>query len=341
MTKESEQTRSLSVDDGDFGHRDDRGQWVPFALRQYPPVFVWPPQPIRLGRWFVRSYVLSWHLFYALIAIAFWRYLSPSANTASSFGVTWIAWLLIRNIGIVVLFYGVWHLRLFIRRTQGVSFKFNNRWPKTESSVFKFGNQTRDNMFWTLASGVPIWTAFECLMLWAHANGMVTPLTFGERPVLFVLLLLAVPAFRDLHFYAVHRLLHIPVLYGPFHRLHHNNTNPGPWSGLAMHPVEHLLYFTGVLIHFIIAAHPVHIIYQLVHAGLSPAPGHTGFSEVVISDRGKPITINTYGFNHYLHHKYFECNYADGPFPFDKWFGTYHDGTPESYKAMRARLKAR
>ncbi len=29
-----------------------------------------------------------------------------------------------------------------------------------------------------------------------------------------------------------------------FHSLHHKSYNPGPWSGLSMHPVEHLLYYT-------------------------------------------------------------------------------------------------
>ena len=37
---------------------------------------------------------------------------------------------------------------------------------------------------------------------------------------------------------------------------------------------------------------------------------------------------------HYLHHKYFEVNYADGMVPLDKWFGSFHDGTPEAHEAM-------
>ena len=41
---------------------------------------------------------------------------------------------------------------------------------------------------------------------------------------------------------------------------------------------------------------------------------------------------------HYLHHKYFECNYADGILPLDRWFGTLHDGSEKSFDKMRARL---
>ena len=40
---------------------------------------------------------------------------------------------------------------------------------------------------------------------------------------------------------------------------------------------------------------------------------------------------------HYLHHKYFEVNYADGVLPLDKWFGSFHDGTPDGDAAMKRR----
>ena len=52
----------------------------------------------------------------------------------------------------------------------GTSFKFNGKWPSTNNSAFLFGNQNIDNIIWTFASGVPIWTAYEVLTLWAFAN---------------------------------------------------------------------------------------------------------------------------------------------------------------------------
>jgi sterol desaturase/sphingolipid hydroxylase (fatty acid hydroxylase superfamily) len=42
---------------------------------------------------------------------------------------------------------------------------------------------------------------------------------------------------------------------------------------------------------------------------------------------------------HYLHHKHFECNYADGILPLDRWFGTFHDGSLEAQEKMKKRLK--
>ena len=68
--------------------------------------------------------------------------------------------------------------------------------------------------------------------------------------------------------------------------------------------------------------------------GLSPAEGHTGFDRVVV---GEEASMDTSYFAHYLHHKYFEVNYSDGMVPLDKWFGSFHDGTPEADAAMKAR----
>jgi sterol desaturase/sphingolipid hydroxylase (fatty acid hydroxylase superfamily) len=49
-------------------------------------------------------------------------------------------------------------------------------------------------------------------------------------------------------FYFGHRLLHAKFLYKRFHALHHRNVEVGPWSGLAMHPVEHIIYFSTVVV---------------------------------------------------------------------------------------------
>ena len=32
--------------------------------------------------------------------------------------------------------------------------------------------------------------------------------------------------------------------YMKAHKLHHKSMNPGPWSGLSMHPIEHFLYYS-------------------------------------------------------------------------------------------------
>ena len=44
---------------------------------------------------------------------------------------------------------------------------------------------------------------------------------------------------------------------------------------------------------------------------------------------------------HYLHHGYFTVNYSVESVPLDKWFVSFHDGSPEAQTAMLARRKRR
>ena len=71
--------------------------------------------------------------------------------------------------------------------------------------------------------------------------------------------------------------------------------------------------------------------------GLAPAQGHTGFDKIILSDK---TTVDISVFNHYLHHKYFECNYSDGTIPLDKWFGSFHDGSNEATVAIKERARS-
>ena len=72
---------------------------------------------------------------------------------------------------------------------------------------------------------------------------------------------------------------------------------------------------------------------------LAPAVhGHSGFEKLLVNDKEG---VMTGGHAHYLHHKYFECNYGDGNLPLDKWFGTHHDGSEEAQIRMIERMKQR
>jgi sterol desaturase/sphingolipid hydroxylase (fatty acid hydroxylase superfamily) len=275
---------------------------------------------------------------YAIGAIGIWFFLTPSLDHFQTLSLFWFGVLLVRNLVLALIVYGTWHLWLYVFRKQGTEFKYNRKWPDENSKRFTFNNQTYDNMFWTLASGVPIWTCYEMLLLWAYSNGYATIISPVENPVAFTLIFFLVPFVHEVGFYFAHRFLHWPPLYRIAHKLHHRNTNPGPWSGLSMHPIEHVIYFAPSLIFFVIAAHPVHMINLLSRLGVAPAEGHTGFDRIVT---GEEKSVDRSYYAHYLHHKYFEVNYADGMVPLDKWFGSFHDGTPEAHEKMKERRRRR
>jgi sterol desaturase/sphingolipid hydroxylase (fatty acid hydroxylase superfamily) len=132
----------------------------------------------------------------------------------------------------------------------------------------------------------------------------------------------------------VHRLIHVPILYKYIHSVHHNSVNPSPWSSLSMHPVEHLLYWSDSLIHLIVPSHPLLFLYNLQITGTGAVVGHIGFDKMEVGEHG---AVNTHAFAHYLHHKHFEVNYADGATGIDKLFGTWHDGSKEGQELMDAR----
>ena len=328
------------MDDSSFGREDARGSWTPKKPVSYGPAFDWPPDPRALGRWLFGfpGYFLPWNVFYAVLALFIWQFLTPSLATMKNPGLGWIALILGRNILLAIAVYGAWHLWLYSWRKQGTAFKYNRQWPKDRAAGFLFGNQTYDNMFHTLVSGVPIWTAYECLLLWGYANGIAPMIGFAEHPIGFVALFFLVPFIHEVGFYFAHRLLHYPFLYEIAHKLHHRNINPGPWSGLSMHPIEHVIYFSTILLFFFIPSHPIHMINLASRLGVSPAQGHTGFDRVVL---GEETSFEASYYAHYLHHKYFEVNYSDGMVPLDKWFGSFHDGTPEAHEAMKNRRMRR
>jgi sterol desaturase/sphingolipid hydroxylase (fatty acid hydroxylase superfamily) len=319
------------------------GGWRPPGVIQIPPIFVWPPKPIG----FLKSvfgfpgYLWPWNALYAATALLTWLFLTPDFAQMSTFAVGWIAIILFRNLMLVTLYVSAWHLHLYVRRAQGTDYKYNGRWLATNNPNFLFRNQVLDNVFWTIFSAVPIWTAYEVLTLWAQANGYIPLVRWRSHPVYCVLLMVCIPLLNEIHFYLIHRLIHWPPLYRAVHSLHHRNVNTGPWSGLAMHPVEHLVYFSAVLLHWIIPSHPLHVLYHLQHLAFSPAQGHSGFDRIVLDDM-RQKTLNTDHYIHYLHHKYFEVNYGSDQYvPMDKWFGTFHDGSEKAQEAMNRRVLKR
>ena len=319
-----------------WGSRDKRGEWQPDDLPQPSPLFRWPIKPVSIIKYLFapQGFLWPYNLLYALIALISWVFFNPDLARTASFEIGWIAEIYLRNFVLLILVAGGLHLRLYIAKGQGTKFKYSDKWLAKRNSKFLSSNQTRDNIFWTLASGCTIWTAYEAVTLWAYANKLIPYVDWRTNPVYCTVLMAAIVFLRLIHFYWAHRFTHWKPLYKAAHFLHHKNVNIGPWSGLSMHPIEHLLYFSGVLLHWIIPSHPLHAIFHLMHAGLSPALGHAGFHKLVaIGERG----LMADNYFHYLHHRYFTVNFGHEAVPLDKWFGSFHDGSPEAHAAMLAR----
>ena len=309
----------------DPGFRNAKGEWRPSYPIRYAPVFVWPPRPLALSKWIISWPGFMWprNLVLLLISALAWLYTEPNLARCVGFRWDWLLQIWARNLALTWLVYGGYHLYLYILKGEGTKGKYDARWPARDSNVFLFRNQVFDNIFWTGGIAVLVWTAYEAMGLWLFANHHIPYLSWNEHPVLFVAWILVIPFWREFHFYWVHRAIHWKPLYKHVHYLHHKNVNPISWSGMAMHPVETIVYLSVATIHWIVPSHPFHFLFDLQHAALAPACGHHGFEGPILEEKWP-----TGSYFHYLHHRYFECNYGKSGLPLDKWFGTFSDGLP-------------
>ncbi|MCP4141812.1 MAG: sterol desaturase family protein [Chloroflexi bacterium] len=309
-----------------YGSFDKRGHWKPPYPAQFSPLFDWPLKPKAILKSLFGFPGLLWP-FNALVLFLSWLtlvYFQPAIETSTGLEFSWIGMMLLRNLIIMLITFGGTHLAFYRLRLKGSERKYNPSFQEKPQKKFLFSKQIPDNVFRSIVYGLPIWTAYEVLYIWAAANGRVPYLSFQENPIWFMVFFFVIVLFRDTHFYFVHRLIHGKLLFKYVHSVHHLNPNPGPWSGLSMHPIEHLLYYSGALIHFIIPSHPLHYIFHTQHLSVAPIIGHLGFEG--ISYNGKPLTSDYF---HYLHHKHVTCNFGSDIVPWDRWLGVYFDGVGE------------
>jgi sterol desaturase/sphingolipid hydroxylase (fatty acid hydroxylase superfamily) len=326
------------MDDLLHGTRNKRGDWTPDHPVELAPVFVLPPRPKAFLQW-LPNYFLPWNLLFAVSAVVYWAWIVPPVDTMRALSWGWPARLYAVNAVAVFLFYGAFELHLYVLKGQGRRFKYHAKFPSEQrSKAFWFESQNVDNILRTFLSGVTIWTGVEVLVMWAFANGYAPWLSFAEHPWYLAALALAVPVIHEVHFYCIHRLIHVPLLYKWVHSVHHRSVNASPWSSLSMHPVEHLLYFSTAFWHLLLPSNPLIVLYQIHFAGFGAIPGHVGFHRIEVGEHG---LVDSHAYEHHLHHKYFEVNYGAALIPLDHWFGTWHDGTPAGKAAMRARQKRR
>ena len=318
--------------------------WLPeLPIKCGSPLFDLPPNILKIiAYWLTGGWLLSVKIFFLITAWLTLNYaMQPIESYASfasnSFSDNWLLHHYLRNFAMMVVVVGGLHVLLYKLKWQNDIFRFDPRPFSKNHKLFTFNDQVWDNMFWTLTSGVLVWTAYEAVMLWAYANGYMMQTSFAENPIWFCALFLILPTWQSIHFFFIHRALHWKPLYRLAHAIHHRNTNIGPWSGFSMHPIEHILYLSYIFIIFMLPIHPLHIIFMLQFNSVGTAIGHAGFESLVIFKR---LKISLSPFDHQLHHRYFDCNYGNAAeVPLDKWAGTFHDGTNEGMKHMRSRQK--
>lgn len=315
----------------EWNHRPD----APIAVS---PLWQWPPRPLAAVKWYVDGwFFITINGAILALATAAYYWASPDLAQTATLSPGWVSLVFLRNFAILCLVAGSLHLWFHKYAVQGDDKKYDPRPFPRKGRMFTMGDQVLDNMIWSLGSGVTVWSGFEVLLWWGLSNGVVPATTFAETPIWFIAFFFLIPVWESFYFYWIHRLLHTNLFYR-FHALHHRNTDVGPWSGLSMHPVEHLLYFGTVIIHLVLPTHPLHVVFHLFFYAILAVTSHTGFEGLWFKNRKR---VHLGMFHHQLHHRYFEVNYGNLDVPWDKLFGSFHDGTDAGKEKMRARLQAR
>ena len=297
------------------------------------PFFEWPPNPKNWLR-FVWNYWLQKSdrtIFLVLSFITFYLFM-PSMEVMSILTPKWIMMVAVRDLALFLIVTGGLHWWFYMHEGQGIDYKFDTQPELKKSKLFSFNDHIYDNMFYSIVSGLPVWVGFEVLLLWSFASGSIEIYQLSDGWIWFCLWFPLLQIWQSFHFYWWHRVLHIPFFYKLFHAVHHRNINPGPWSGFSMHPVEHILFMSSLLIHFVIPSHPLHVLYHLYWLVLGTVSTHSGYE--MIWFKGKNL-LSVGSFFHHIHHRYFNCNYGNPEIPLDLWFGSYHDGSKETTNKLQ------
>ncbi len=190
-----------------------------------------------------------------------WAATFPLAGTLDFSPGGWISLVFAFHLISELLTYGFWHWMMYGSHSAPLrKYKYN---PNEQYEGPDGAEHLSRERFYTTLGWLQA-AATQCVVMHAWATGwggLKHYDDFGSTPVRSVLLLAAGTYWREIHFYFIHRVMHPfwpdlakdspwryvdagRALYSVAHSVHHKSYNPGPWSGMSMHPLEHLLYFS-------------------------------------------------------------------------------------------------
>lgn len=135
--------------------------------------------------------------------------------------------------------------------------------------------------------------------------------TFLSIPLYFII--------TDAYFYITHRILHVPILYKYFHKIHHNYKSPTIYASYYEHPVEHIFVWSMpyIILPHIIPIHKYGYWLFIFYTSLLSVLGHCGnnykfnvwYNLNFIKSKNNYYYF-THPYHHDLHHLKLNCNYS-------------------------------
>lgn len=142
---------------------------------------------------------------------------------------------------------------------------------------------------------------------------------------------------HDTYFYWLHRAMHHPLLYRSVHLVHHQSTNPSPWTAYAFHPLEAICEAAIiVIIAMVMPAHHTAIILFFLFQIIYNVYGHSGFEfypkNIIKHPIGKWLNTSV---SHNQHHHYFNGNYGLYFLFWDRLMGTMREDYEKEFEEAK------
>lgn len=143
---------------------------------------------------------------------------------------------------------------------------------------------------------------------------------------------------HDTYFYWMHRFMHLPKVFKKVHLVHHQSTNPTPWTSYSFHFLEAVLEACIIpLIAFILPVHSSALGLFLLFQFIYNVYGHLGFElyprYFTKTWIGKWINTSV---AHNMHHKYFKGNYGLYFLFWDRAMGTLREDYDQTFDRTTA-----
>lgn len=142
---------------------------------------------------------------------------------------------------------------------------------------------------------------------------------------------------HDTYFYWMHRLLHHKKLFKLTHVVHHQSTNPSPWTSYSFHLLEAVTEGAVLLVLvFVLPVHPFAVLLFTISSFLINVYGHLGYEIAPKWFRHTWLfqLFNT-SVHHNLHHSKFKGNYGLYFRVWDRIMGTEHPDYVKEYDRLQ------
>lgn len=218
---------------------------------------------------------------------------------------------------------------------------FHRRWfHRKIIARFPAGADIRREMMYSLVSVVIFGLVGTGTFLAARAGWTRMYLDLGEHGVgWFLGTVVAAILLHDAYFYWTHRLMHHRRLFRFFHRVHHESTNPSPWTSYSFAPAEAVVQaMIFPVVALLVPIHPLGIGLFMLWQIVFNVAGHTGYE---FNPRGFMESwlsrfLNT-PTNHVMHHEKPRGNYGLYFNFWDRLMGTNHPQYEERFREVTSR----